>query len=701
MTLLAAMLPVLDSAHLGTYRVAETATVDFHLQLGASVRAVSLAGSFNGWNKDANPMKGSTDGKTWDLQMKLPYGLHQYKFVINGDQWTPDPNAKSVDDGNGNVNSVLTVLPPDYLENAAPGDRKLTKSGLGHEPKELARSYDQGKLSFRLRTRVNDAAAASVVVSGKTYPMAPGGQDDLYAYWVGTAPWNRRSDINYSFRIDGQPFGKYKLSAKDFKPFTVPTWPQRAVVYQIFPDRFANGDKSNDPADVQPWDAKPTWFNRFGGDAVGVAAKASYLKDLGVTTIYFNPVFKSPSNHRYEADDFKLIDPQFGTNDDFAKMAKSLAKADISLVMDYAFNHSSPGFAPFRDIIEKGEQSQYRDWYFIKSYPVTVKDNPPYEAWYGFPSMPKLNVMNPETTTYLDGVFPFWKRMAPNLKGVRLDVGNEVDMRFWRTFRPAVKNIASDTWIVGEVWGDGNPWLQGDQWDSVMNYPFRDALVNYFALKKGSVVDLMNRIEANRLSYPPQVQRNLMNFLSTHDTARFLTLAKGDQKAQKLAATILFTWTGAPSVYYGEELGMEGGTDPDNRRGMRWDLVHDENDMLKFYRRLIQLRRANRAITDGDTQVLRADSGTATAVFRRTHQNESVWVAINASDVAVTVPLAGAVPKTWADQISGQPLRRTGSVTEISLRPHSAAIVAKPVPLPSARRNSAATSFLSNSLTLN
>jgi hypothetical protein len=146
---------------------------------------------------------------------------------------------------------------------------------------------------------------------------------------------------------------------------------------------------------------------------------------------------------------------------------------------------------------------------------------------------------------------------------------------------------------------------------------------------------------------------------------------------------------------------MEGGTDPDNRRGMRWDLATDNNEMLNLYRRLIQIRRVNRSITDGDTQVLRADAGTATAVFRRTHQNESVWVAINASDVAVTVPLAGAVPKTWADQINGQPVRRSGSTTEISLRPHSAAIVAKPVPLPPARRNSAATSFLSNSLTLN
>ncbi len=690
--------------------IAQTATVQFRLELPSPAKSVSVAGTFNGWNKAVNPMKTDDGGKTWRLSLPVPCGQQQYKFVIDDSRWIPDPTAKSVDDGNGNVNSTLVVVPDDYRAPADPRDARITRSGINHSPGDLARTYDRGELTFTLRTRVNDADQVFLLLNGTRKPMKASGRDDLYAYWTVRSAWNGKKDLGYSFLADGQLIGEdsvvpvgakpqpaFKLAAKEFRPFVVPSWVSRAVIYQIFPDRFANGKTENDPSDVQPWSGKPTYSNRFGGDAVGVAKHAEYLKALGINTIYFNPVFKSPSNHRYEADDYKLIDPQFGTNEEFAEMGKTLAKSGIGIVMDFAFNHTSPGFPAFKDVIANGEASKYKDWYFIKNYPVTVKDNPPYEAWYGFPSMPKLNTVNPDTTKFLLSVTPFWKSMLPNLKGVRLDVGNEVDPRFWQQFRTANKNLDPNLWILGEVWGDGNPWLKGDQWDSVMNYPFRDALVRYFTGGSDTLEQMFGRLQSNINRYPPQVQRNLMNFLSTHDTARFLTLAKGDRNTQKLAATILFTWPGAPSIYYGEEVGMEGGVDPDNRRGMRWDLATKQNDLLEYYRQLIAIRKAYPALTDGDVTLASVNSGTGTAVYRRTYHEDSVWVAVNNSDVSRIVSISSSVPKSAIDLLGHQSLIRNSSQTSISLRPRSAAIVAAPASRSIARDLATTTTLTRNS----
>jgi len=690
--------------------VTQTSVVEFRLGLPTMAKSVSVAGTFNGWNKAINPMKSDDGGKTWRLSLAVPYGQQQYKFVIDDSRWIPDPTAKSVDDGNGNVNSALVVVPDDYRTPAAPRDSRLTRSGLSHSPGDLARTYDRGELTFTLRTRVNDADQVFLLLDEQKKPMKASGRDDLYAYWTAQSAWNGKKDLRYSFLADGQIFGsdsvveasskhrpEFKLSAKGFQPFVVPSWVSYSVIYQIFPDRFANGKVENDPSDVQPWSGKPTYSNRFGGDAVGVAKHADYLKSLGINTIYFNPVFKSPSNHRYEAEDYKLIDPQFGTNEEFAEMGRTLEKSGIGIVLDFAFNHTSPGFSAFKDVIANGEASKYKYWYFIKSYPVTVKDNPPYEAWYGFPSMPKLNTVNPETSQYLLSVTPFWKATLPNLKGVRLDVGNEVDPRFWREFRTANKKLDPNLWILGEVWGDGNPWLKGDQWDSVMNYPFRDALVRYFTGGSDSLEQMFGRLQSNLNSYPPQVQRNLMNFLSTHDTARFLTLAKGDRKSQKLAATIQFTWPGAPSIYYGEEIGMEGGVDPDNRRGMRWDLVTKQNDLLEYYRRLIAIRKSHDALTEGDVTVLSVNSGTGTAVYRRTFNEQSVWVVFNNSDANRNVPIAGSVANSATDLLGQQPITRSSGQTSISLRPRSAAIVAAPASRSIARDLATTTTLTRNS----
>lgn len=661
------------------------------------LKSVAVAGTFNGWDKNAAPLLPDAGGTTWRLTLPLDYGKYFYKLVLDGETWIVDPQAaRNESDGNGNTNSVLLVTPPDYGVLASPDDGVTAASALLHWQRAPYLNYDRGQLALSLRARPSDLRRVWLRVSGRRYPMQLAGSDELYAFYEAHLPWDGKKNLTYDFELqDGNRIERYgaaglsatphpfEIVAKTFQPFVVPSWVEKTVFYQIFPDRFADGDKSNDPQDVQPWNAKPQWFSRFGGDIAGVRQHLPYLAELGVSSVYFNPVFKSPSNHRYDAEDFKQIDPQFGTNAEFSALTREMQKRGIRTVMDFVFNHTATTFAPFQDIREKGAASPYKDWYFIKSYPVKVADPPNYAAWFNFPSMPKLNLMNPETGDYMLNLVNFWKTEVP-LAGLRLDVASEVDMRFWRRLRTRVKSLDPQMWIVGEVWGDGSPWLGGDQWDSVMNYQFRDACVHFFAEGNTAPSQFTARLMQLYRSDAPQVSRNMMNLLSSHDTARFLTLCKNDAELHRLAATVQFTWAGAPSIYYGEELGMEGGADPDNRRGMRWDLATPHNAMLQFYRRLIRIRNASRALQSGDPSILLADDNAQTLAYARTLNDDIAMIAINRSastrTVKIALPQNAALRKARAqglrDALSGKvfPLREATSLS-IELAPHSAAIL--------------------------
>jgi cyclomaltodextrinase / maltogenic alpha-amylase / neopullulanase len=664
------------------------------------LRSVNLAGSFNNWDRTAMPMTLDADGRTWSKRLRLPYGKHSYKFVLNGDEWITDPKSqRDEDDGNGHINSILFLLPPDYARPASPTDGVTAASALQHRQEAPFLNYDRGKLTLRLRARPDDLRQVRAYVGQNRYlPMTETSRDELYAYYSVEVEWDRRQDLHYGFFLDDGPrlqfYGAdglqrdgsggghaFTLSAKDFRPFEVPAWVERTVFYQIFPDRFRNADRSNDPENVVPWDATPTYYNRYGGDAAGVREKIPYLKSLGVSSIYFNPVFVSPSNHRYEADDYFTIDPEIGTNEEFVSLTRELRQAGIRTVLDGVFNHTSPNHRVFRDIREREKASPYLDWYFIKSFPIRVGENPNYEAWWGFPSMPKVNLLHPPARDYMLGVVTHWQREAA-VDGWRLDVANEVPMEFWRAFRDHVKGIDKDLWIVGEVWGDGSPWLKGDQWDSVMNYQFRDANLRFFAEGKTTPTQFLDHLMRVHHSYAPQVSRNMMNLLSSHDTPRFLTLSGSDASLHKLAAAVQFTWVGAPSVYYGEEVGMEGGPDPDNRRGMRWDLATDDNPMLAYYRRLAKIRNESRALQSGDPEILLADDRSSTFAYARTLGNEFAILAANRSSrpqtltIALPPHLAASAHAGVRDALGNHPARLVGGSTlRLTLPPRQAAII--------------------------
>jgi cyclomaltodextrinase len=677
-------------------QLADSVDHDFNFQAqDSSIKQVSVAGDFNSWNKDANPLKLGQDGRTWTTHLKLPYGKIQYKFVLNGSNWVLDPSTSSASDGNGNTNSVLLILPPDYNMAASPNDGIIAASALRHTMAEPDLNYDRGQLRFLLRARPDDLARVDLQVNGRTVPMNELAHGNIFETYEAFLPWDRKSDLSYDFVLhDGSrtafygPSGlensqatKFKLSASSYKPFEVPAWVEKSVIYQIFPDRFADGDKSNDPSNVQPWGAQPTYYNFFGGDTAGVQEHLGYLSSLGVGAVYFNPVFESPSNHRYDTIDYLTIDPKFGTDQEFDDLTKAMQSRGIRTVMDFAFNHTAPDFFAFKDIRDKGQASTYTNWYFIKSYPVVVKENPPYVAWYNYPSMPKLNVMNPATHQYILDAVDFWKKNAA-LSGVRLDVANEVNPQMWRDLRAHVKSYAPDTWIVGEEWGDASPWLGGDQWDSTMGYQFRDAALHFFAERSTKPSEYMNRLMEVYASYPPQVSRNLMNLLDSHDTERFLNSCKGNQDLQLLAATVEFTWPGAPTMYYGDELGMQGGPDPDNRRCMDWSLANASNPTLAYYKRLIDIRNQTPVLQSGDPAILFTDDADRTFAYSRTLGQSCAVVVVNASDqprkVSVRLPAslsAAAHRGNLQDVLSGHSIPIANETVVLDLPPLKAAVL--------------------------
>jgi glycosidase len=668
--------------------------VEFRFRPAGSAKTVALAGTFNGWNRDANAMKLSSDGKTWTLRLRVGYGRHQYKFVVDGNTWLVDPhNARTEDDGSGNLNSILLVEPRDYDRPASSRDGQIATSALLHGQFVPDRNYDRGALSLRLRVRPNDLANIEAVSStGAKAKLTRSGGNEMFANYRGQLPWDGKSELRYRFRLtDGAKSvwfgpngigdtGWFEVDAKSFPPFQVPQWVERSVFYQVFPDRFLNADKANDPKDVVAWDTAPKWFNRFGGDIAGVRKRIPYLRSLGVGAVYFNPIFESPSNHRYDASDFKRIAPDFGTNEEYRALSKELNAAGMKTIMDFVFNHTAVTFPPFYDIRKNGESSKFRDWYFIHSYPVRVQDPPNYAAWYNFPSMPKVNLSNPEARKYMLEVFDYWYKNS-QLDGLRLDVANEVQMDFWQELRTRVKAKNSDLWIVGEVWGDGSPWLKGDQWDSVMNYQFRDAAVRFIAQGNMTAAQFADRLMQVHESYAPQVSRNMMNLLSSHDTPRFLTLAGNDRELAKLGALLQFTWIGAPSIYYGEEIGMEGGPDPDNRRGMRWDLANDRNSMLSHYRKLATIRNGLRALQSGDPAVVHVDNVKQSVAFTRTFGKEWNLVVLNRSNETQTLNVR--IPSTitvstpeLVDIFTGKRLRVTGNDLVLSLQKQTGMILA-------------------------
>lgn len=435
-----------------------------------------------------------------------------------------------------------------------------------------------------------------------------------------------------------------------------PEWVRDAVFYQIFPDRFARGQSVPKPANLQEWGSIPTYHGYQGGDLHGVAEHLDYLVDLGINAIYFTPVFQSASNHRYHTHDYEKVDPMLGGTPALRRLLDYAHDRGLRVVLDGVFNHASRGFFQFHDILENGRDSAYLDWFHIKSFPLNAyaPDEPlGYGAWWGLPALPKFRIETPAVRSFLLGIARRWVEFG--IDGWRLDVANEIeDDSFWREFRSTVRAANPETYIVGEVWKESQRWLRGDMWDAVMNYLFTQACIGFFIgdsvdreeLKRTSLAAARTldaaafRDEISRLLglYHPNVNAVLLNLLGSHDMARFVTLARGDVSALKLATLFQMTYLGAPSIYYGDEIGLHGGHDPANRGAFPWDHDRWDRALLHDFQRLIALRHASPALRRGSYRCLHAAGDIH--IHERRFEDDRVIVALNVGKATRVVDIA-------------------------------------------------------------
>jgi cyclomaltodextrinase len=470
----------------------------------------------------------------------------------------------------------------------------------------------------------------------------------------------------------------------------IPAWVRDAVFYQVFPDRFASSPRVVKPGPLEDWDAPPTRNGFKGGDLLGLTKRLDYLADLGITAIYLNPIFASPANHRYHTYDYLHVDPLLGGDEALRGLLDAAHARDMRIILDGVFNHSGRGFWPFHHVLEAGASSPYRDWFHLNPefleagrqlipYPnaeqLAALDSAAlrgqrsglrslailgYRGWWDLPALPKLNTDNPQVRAFLLDIAEHWIRFGAD--GWRLDVAAEIeDVTFWQEFRRRVKAANPDAYLVGEIWRVAPEWLAGDRFDALMNYPMAEAILGFAA---GSHLDMRvagqsfelasqlrtldgagfgRRCQELLEAYDPDVVAVQLGVLGSHDTPRIRTLCGDDVRSIELAFLLLFSLPGAPCIYYGDEIGMQGNQDPECRAAFPWQRRAEWEDGLRsLVQQLTALRRSEPALRDTGFRLLATDGGAC--AFLRTDPAHPVVVVINAGDDPASLRLPSDIP---------------------------------------------------------
>lgn len=529
----------------------------------------------------------------------------------------------------------------------------MNKEAILHIPKsQYAFAYNQKELRIRLRAAKDDLDKVEIIYAvkynwltdRKSKQMQKSYSDALYDYYTVTldVPDSRIGYIfllqsgeeQYYYSEEGLTI-EYNHDKSYYNFFQYPyinetdlhkkvDWCDRAIFYQIFVDRFHMGSCSKDRNYIdKDWGELPKPKGFYGGDLPGITEKLDYLQDLGINSIYLTPIFQSPSNHKYDTIDYEEVDAMFGTNRDLKELVESAHKRGIKILLDAVFNHCSYLCKQFQDVLRKGKESVYYDWFIIRGdRPVLEQMN--YECFAACNYMPKWNTNNPEVQKFLLHIATKWIKEY-GIDGWRLDVADEVSHDFWRQFRKAVKAAKPDALIVGENWHDSRPWLEGDQFDSIMNYSFTKACLDYFAYEKYSAQRFCERLSEILMRNTDQVNEMMLNLLDSHDTERFLTNVGENADKLKCALAVLFFFVGMPCIYYGTEIGTAGGYDPDSRRTFDWDKTHWNMDIYNTVKDLIRLRKEQigggiRIYAQNDLLVI--ERGTLSLIVNNTDQSQ-------------------------------------------------------------------------------
>ncbi len=365
---------------------------------------------------------------------------------------------------------------------------------------------------------------------------------------------------------------------------TVPGWVPSAVCYQIFPERFSMGTRPKDTGYINtPWGQCPTPKSYCGGDLNGIREKLPYLEELGVNVLYLTPVFASPTNHKYEITDYEKVDTAFGGNEALQDLIEAAHAKNIRVMLDGVFNHCSWQHPFFLDARKNGKASPYYDWFFFD-------EKGGYRTFGSVKAMPKLNTGNPAVIRYFTDIALRWMRDY-HVDGWRLDVSDEIAHRFLHHFREGVLSQNPDAIIIGEDWHRATRYLMGDEYDSVMNYGLTKALLDLLAFETIDASAFRDRLIRLYHTYSLPATWKMLNLLGSHDTHRFLTRVEGSREKLRMAFAILFFYPGIPCVYYGDEIGLEGGYDPDCRRCFDWEKGHWDRETRNLVKQLSHLKQ--------------------------------------------------------------------------------------------------------------
>ncbi len=425
-----------------------------------------------------------------------------------------------------------------------------------------------------------------------------------------------------------------------------PAWVADTVWYQIFPDRFCRVDDGFQ-GNFKKWNDMSGINHKslYGGNIRGIRSKLAYLSELGITGIYFTPIFKSTTNHRYNTTDYRVIDPAFGTNKEFSELVKEAHNLGIKIMIDAVFNHSGTEFFAWQDVVKNGRNSRYFDWYYVNKEDFAKKANTKDGRFYSFAfvaEMPKLNTNNPQVVEYFTGVCKEWVKEF-DVDGIRFDVGNEISHQFIKHLHSELKSLKKDLFLLGEIWTDSSPYLDGDEYDSVMNYPFLQTVGNFFSDKKLNANDFKHKINYCYSLYKQQINEVLFNLLDSHDVARLINKARSyDAFIQQL--TLLLTMPGSPCIYYGTEIALEGENDPYNRKPMPWDKVADEQHQRIFedVKSLISIRKS-KGFTSSAPLVWPDETNNSRLVHYYRGSDRKSEVFINLADQTVDIQINGEV----------------------------------------------------------
>ncbi len=427
--------------------------------------------------------------------------------------------------------------------------------------------------------------------------------------------------------------------------FITPKWVNDTVWYQIFPERFCNGDETNDPVNVKSWCyEKVTGYSEYyGGDLRGIINKLDYLVELGINGIYLTPVFEADSNHKYNTRNYCKVDPEFGTNVELKELVKKAHDKGIRVMLDAVFNHTGTDFPMWQDVVANGENSEYADWYMINSFPVEGKGDTRDGRYFSFAfaeQMPKLNTNNPKVRKYLMDIVGFWMDEF-DIDGLRFDVGNEISHKFLREIRDMVKVRKEDFYLLGEIWHDSIEWLRGDEYDAVMNYPLSTAISNYWIFDNWNKIEFEYAINQSFTTYMQQTNDVLFNLLDSHDTNRLIDKVSGniDTFYQQLA--VLYSMPGSPCIFYGTEIAMEGSFDPDCRRCMPWDDIDKGvyDSRIDEIRKLIRLRLTEPAMRSRNFHFPNDIDNPRVIEYLKISEKSTIKVVLNCSKDAVLVPI--------------------------------------------------------------